>query len=214
VEEIWADVLGFEGLYKISNYGRVKSLIQWNGHKYLKRKEPLILKCSNTSTGYKKVELVKDKIKKSYRVHRLVAIAFIPNLENKECINYKDFDPFNNNVTNLEWVTQIENIKYSEENHKLGSIKNAKIKLNIIDDSKFLTINELVHKYKIPYHTIRRLLKKNNIKSIKKTKYNIEKEKFKELLKTNMKNIEIAKILNCSRHLVNVRRYQMNRGKW
>ena len=59
--EVWKDVVGYEGLYQVSNIGNVKSLVGWNGHKYVKREK--ILKPSMTSTGYRKIELTKERQK-------------------------------------------------------------------------------------------------------------------------------------------------------
>ena len=90
VEE-WRDVGGYEGLYKISNRGRIKS---YQG----RYKKPKILKTTMTTTGYKKIELTKNKRKKSLKVHRLVAEAFLPNEENKPYVNHIDNNPLNNDV--------------------------------------------------------------------------------------------------------------------
>lgn len=60
--EIWKPITGYEGYYEVSNKGRIKSLIMWNGHRYKTRDKPKILKQSNTTTGYKKVELSKEGV--------------------------------------------------------------------------------------------------------------------------------------------------------
>lgn len=107
MKEIWKPVLGYEGLYEVSNLGRVKSL-NWkrtNTHKCLYLKKH--------NKGYKQVELVKDKSSKMFLVHRLVANAFLDNPFNKTQINHKDYDKTNNNVDNLEWCTNSENMKHS-----------------------------------------------------------------------------------------------------
>lgn len=111
MEEIWKDIEGYEGIYQVSNLGRIKSFIGYNGHEYVDRVK--ILKQSNTTTGYKKVELTKNKLKKSHKVHRLVAFAFIPNPNHKPNINHKDGNPVNNKVENLEWCTQKENVQHA-----------------------------------------------------------------------------------------------------
>lgn len=100
MEEIWKDVKGYEGLYKVSNFGRVKSL------KYGRER---ILK---TGKGgyYLTVGLYFDNKLKTVKVHRLVAMAFIENHDNKPFVNHKDEDKYNNNVNNLEWVTHAENM--------------------------------------------------------------------------------------------------------
>ena len=86
--EVWKPVVGYEGLYEVSNLGRIKSLVGWNGHKYVNREK--IMNQSITTTGYKKIELTKDGIKKSLKVHRLVAQAFIPLIAGKTVVNHKE----------------------------------------------------------------------------------------------------------------------------
>ena len=114
---MWKPIENYNSLYEVNEKGEVRSLYHWNGHKYEKRKKPYILKQSNTTTGYKKVELVKDGKRKSLKVHRLVAIAFIPNPMNKPYINHIDGNPINNCVENLEWCTQHENVVHA---YKIG----------------------------------------------------------------------------------------------
>ena len=98
--EIWKEIIGYESLYLVSNYGRIKSL------KYNKER---ILKIKTDSQGYKFVSLSKSGIVKHILVHRIVAIAFIENPLNKKEVNHKDFKRFNNDYKNLEWVTAKEN---------------------------------------------------------------------------------------------------------
>lgn len=103
--EIWKDIIGYEGLYQVSNLGRVKSLPKFfQGER--------ILKSRLDKYGYPYLGLVKDKIKKSYKVHRLVAAAFIKNPLNYPSINHKDENKENNNSINLEWCTVDYNNKY------------------------------------------------------------------------------------------------------
>lgn len=101
--ENWKDIEGYEGLYQVSSKGRIKSL-NYNGSKKEK-----ILKCPK-GHYYKRVSLVKNGIKKTQTVHRLVASAFIPNPENKPCIDHINTDPMDNRVCNLRWVTHKENM--------------------------------------------------------------------------------------------------------
>ena len=101
--EEWRDIEGYEGKYQISNKGRVKSLNYRNSGK-----EGLMKPYKNEG-GYLKVNLKgKDKYK-LLSIHRLVANAFIPNPENKPCINHKSENKTENFVENLEWVTHREN---------------------------------------------------------------------------------------------------------
>ncbi len=101
--EIYKDVKGYEGLYQVSNLGNVKSL----------HGKGKIMRLGKMKKGYLLVELSKNAVRKGVLVHRLVALAFIPNPENKPQINHKDGVKSNNNLSNLEWVTAIENSRHS-----------------------------------------------------------------------------------------------------
>lgn len=111
--EQWKPIEGYEGLYEISNMGNVKSLPKCRGRYEGGEK---ILKQHRSEQGYMKVTLCKDSKVKSFRVHRLVAEAFIPNQENKVQINHIDGNKCNNNINNLEWNTGSENIKHAYDN--------------------------------------------------------------------------------------------------
>ena len=102
--EIWRDVVGYEGIYQVSNMGRMKSII-W-------RCARLINPCLHTG-GYLILGLYKDGKRRNHYLHVLVAQAFIPNPDNKLQINHIDGDKTNNHVENLEWTTRKENIQHS-----------------------------------------------------------------------------------------------------
>lgn len=110
MEEIWKDIEGYEGHYQVSNLGRVKSVAKkvWNGYSYWERKER-ILATSQHITGYIHVGLSKSDHRKSYKVHRLVAQAFIPNPQNKPYIDHINTIRTDNRVENLRWVDREEN---------------------------------------------------------------------------------------------------------
>lgn len=103
------DIKGYEGVYQISEEGYIKSKY---GH--------LTNGWLHSDLGYRKAKLYKDKKHKSYFLHRLVAIAFIPNPENKPCVNHIDSDPRNNNASNLEWCTQSENVQHASRSGRLN----------------------------------------------------------------------------------------------
>lgn len=108
-KERWAAIEGFEGLYEVSTFGRVKALerlVMNNGG--LQRKHERILKAS-TSSRHSQVILCKDGKTYPRLVHRLVAQAFIPNPDNKPVVDHIDTNPSNNRVENLRWVTTQEN---------------------------------------------------------------------------------------------------------
>ena len=105
IQEVWKDVEGYEGFYWVSNLGRVKS----------QRK---ILKPQWEQSGYTHVVLSKEGSKSTKRIHRLVAIAFLQNHNNLAEVNHKDGDKQNNVVTNLEWVSRMENQLHCLQNLK------------------------------------------------------------------------------------------------
>lgn len=113
-DEIWRPIAGYEDRYLVSNIGRVKSISRISScGRQLKEK---ILKGSMTTNGYRSVNLVKDGKIRFFTIHRLVANAFIPNVENKPCINHKDGDKLNNNADNLEWCDYSYNNKHALDN--------------------------------------------------------------------------------------------------
>lgn len=115
-EESWRDIIGFEGLYQISNIGRVKSLKRMSYSRYGKYKtvpERILALNKDKNTHYVAITLSLDSKRITRFVHRLVAIAFIENPEDKCCVNHIDGNPSNNNANNLEWVTMSENAQHS-----------------------------------------------------------------------------------------------------
>lgn len=163
MEEIWKPITGYEGLYEVSNLGRVKRM-KWGRW--------IITLGYFSQSKYKKVDLFKNKERKVIFIHRLVAKAFIQNPENKPFVNHKDSKRDNNNVHNLEWCTQKENIRHALEKgnmkkppHIFGEahhsaklketdvlfIRNYKVKDE--DDKKFLS-----KKYNITIRNINGIL--------------------------------------------------------
>ena len=110
MQEIWKDIPGYEGLYQVSNLGRVKSFPRIG----TKSNKEYILKIQKYKTGYLYVNLCKNNKRRKWKIHILVALTFIPNNENKKYINHKDENKQNNCVENLEWCTQDYNNKYSK----------------------------------------------------------------------------------------------------
>lgn len=127
MQEIWKDVQGYEGYYKISNFGNVKSVERQAERKAFKRKyflvereleqsnffvkEKELSKCKRT--GYYVVYFWRNNKQSSFQIHRLVAIHFIENPLNKEMVNHLDGDKLNNHISNLEWVTVKENNQHA-----------------------------------------------------------------------------------------------------
>lgn len=103
MNEIWKDVIEYEGLYQVSNFGRVRST-----YRYKKVLTPILV-----NSGYNQVQLCKNGKVKAMLLHRLVASAFLENIGNKPCVNHKDGDKSNNSIGNLEWCTYSENERHS-----------------------------------------------------------------------------------------------------
>lgn len=131
MQEVWKDIKGYEGLYQISNFGKVKSL-------YSNK----ILKNGNNGKGYLFVFLCKDKNSKRFYIHRLVAVHFLPLIGNKTQVNHIDGNKNNNKVDNLEWCTNKENLIHSvvylnkHNPHRIMCIETNKIYYSISNASK------------------------------------------------------------------------------
>jgi predicted XRE-type DNA-binding protein len=161
IEEIWNDIPNYEGLYQASTYGRIKSLdtIDRFGRLHKGR----VRKLSEDKDGYKFVTLHKNLKRKKFLVHRLVALTFILNPENKPCINHKDGIRDNNYIDNLEWATYKENeqhklrfltkgknLKNRGENNGNSELTNVEVMeiKSLLKDSK-LTQQQIADKYNI-----------------------------------------------------------------
>lgn len=131
LNEIWKDIPQYKGLYQVSNLGRVKALpMQRENHSGGKWIQPEhIMAVTVNADGYENVSLIRKSGKrKTEKVHRLVALAFIPNPDNKPEVNHINCIRHDNRVENLEWVTREENIKHTV---KCGN--KSKKKLHCID---------------------------------------------------------------------------------
>ena len=123
-KEVWKPIKGYEGLYEVSNLGRVKSTERRGAYGL---KENGRIRSLGERNGYRYIALCKDgKYKKQY-VHRLVAQAFIPNPENLPCVNHKDESKGNNRVDNLEWCTYRYNSCYGSANEKRAKQKSKPV---------------------------------------------------------------------------------------
>lgn len=154
--EVWKDVVGFEGLYKVSNFGRVRAI----GHGL--RRGCIMADKFNKLDGYMHLSLTKYGVPHHFVTHRLVAIAFIPNPDNKPTVNHKDFNRCNNRVENLEWMTQKENNRYSSEAghrnytekmrhiaYSRRTVKDEVVKMIMSDYNRGLKQSEIADKYNV-----------------------------------------------------------------
>jgi hypothetical protein len=117
MQEIWKDIAGYEGLYQVSNCGRVKSL------NYNHTKTDKVLCEKHHKSNYVTVVLCKNGVNKNKSIHILVASAFIANPNNYPCVNHKNGIKTDNRLENLEWTTKKENTRHAYNNN-LGNFKN------------------------------------------------------------------------------------------
>lgn len=131
MREIWKDIEGYEDKYQVSNFGSVRSLKDSHGNSRVK-----ILKAFYTGRDrdYKSVKLTKNSKSTTFQVHRLVANAFIPNPNNYPCVNHKkEFEKWNNSVSNLEWCTYEYNCNYGTHNLRATQNRNYEEKVKNTD---------------------------------------------------------------------------------
>jgi len=115
--EEWRPIEGYEGLYDVSSYGRVRSLDRYDNRNCFRKGH--ILKQSNDGRGYMSIVLCLNGIFKRYLIHRLVAQTFIPNPDNLPQVNHKDENKSNNRIENLEWCNQKYNNDYGSRKERI-----------------------------------------------------------------------------------------------
>lgn len=117
-EEVWKDIIGFEGFYQVSNMGNVRSLdrVIKSNHRRIWARKGRPLKAYPNHDGYLTVKLNKNRHSKTITAHRLVAIHFVPNPGNLPEVNHKDFNRSNPRASNLEWSTHKDNIAHTVAN--------------------------------------------------------------------------------------------------
>jgi len=170
MEEIWKDVVGYEGYYKVSNMGNVKSIDRYVKHSITglptKRKGKTLK--ANINHGYQEINLSKLGVIKDAKISRLVAIAFIPNPENKATVNHKNGIRNDDRVENLEWNTQQENNihaykvlkRKSAFQGRFGELNYSakKIKCTTTDEV-FTTMKEACEKYELDMSSVVKICK-------------------------------------------------------
>ena len=155
MEEIWKPVVGFEGRYEVSSFGRMKALareIKYKDGRVGHKKEQMI-KGSLINPGYLIVSL-DTKTKKL--IHRVVAEAFLEETEYKKTVNHKDGNKLNNNVENLEWATYKENNDHARQT-KLNNQHGQNNNLHKYSDQFIDSIRNVYQKYKPQYEELGRL---------------------------------------------------------
>lgn len=169
-KEVWKDVKNYEGIYEISNFGRVKSLERIDAAG--KRRKEKYLKVYKNIDGYCVVGLSLDGRLKIVKVHRLVAFAFLKK-SSKNIVNHKDSNRSNNNSTNLEWCTVKENVNHSFEFGKRVGLSGENHNLCKLNKSNVLSIRksrlsaiELSEKYNVSLSNIYLVLRFKTWKNV------------------------------------------------
>jgi predicted glutamine amidotransferase len=134
--EIWKDVVGYEGLYQVSNLGRVKSFYAKNGQL---TNHSRLLSGKTDKDGYVEVRLCKEGTVKYVRIHRLVASHFLTGDVSLQ-INHKDGDKSNNSVVNLEYVTPRENVIHA---HKTGLHKGCVTEVYLMTPTAYVAFGSI-----------------------------------------------------------------------
>lgn len=156
--EIWKDIEDYEGIYQVSNLGRVKRVTSGR-----------ILKGNKDRKGYLLVGLYKHSIRCSKQIHRLVAQAFIPNTENKPQVNHIDENKINNMVSNLNWMTAKENMNHGTRNERAGKAVSKRLSIAIIATN--IKTDESTEFYGTRECARQLNLNKGNINSVLKGRY-------------------------------------------
>ena len=161
--EIWKDIIELNGKYQCSNFGRIRRINKDNRCEKYK-----YLKLQINKDGYFIVNPTRTYRKS---VHRIVAVLFIQNPNNKLFVNHKDLNKKNNNVDNLEWVTASENSQHAQDNNKLG-----RMQIVVKDNSTniiYNSIKEASEKLSYPYKYVCKIMNKTgnykNLIKIEKT---------------------------------------------
>lgn len=158
MKENWKDIKDYEGYYQVSNFGNIKSL-----------RNNKILKKSLDSRGYNHFITSLNNKSKLFKIHRLVALHFIPNPENKNQVNHINGIKTDNTVENLEWVTAKENIQHALNNGLLNLIKKPKKIKNFNNGKIYKDMNECSFDLNLSKTYISLM-----INGYKKNKYNLK----------------------------------------
>ncbi len=221
VEEIWKPVVGHEGYYEVSNKGNIRSLDRINMTKrgYFEKRKSRSMKIMITKLGYHRVTFKKNNVDYTVFVHRVVAMAFIPNPDNKPQVNHKDLCKTNNHADNLEWNTALENIRHCKnlkancfgENHYKAVVGIEIVKeMRYVYMSQLYSFKELAFIYKMSLFNARKIITGDGWRNVdypaqqrrKVNKEKLSKELNEKMAKLNITQQELANIICTSRSAI------------
>lgn len=202
LKEVWRDIDGFEGLYQVSNLGRVKSL-----KRAYHPTESIISQKIHLVGNYKMVivNLWKDGKNHVHRVHRLVANAFIENPNNYGYVNHIDSNSTNNDISNLEWCTAKQNadhgMRFGRVSERVKVSSKQCLEIAQMYDSK-VPIKEIAKIYGITHRNVYKYAKEGGCSKrsllTSRRKYNIDPYELKRLFDMGYSQASIAKAYGCS----------------
>lgn len=204
LKEVWKDINGFEGMYQISNLGRVKSLVR----PYHPKEQILTnrVQCPGRKSRYKRVvvHLWKDGKTCPMKVHRLVAEAFIENPNGYTMINHIDSNPLNNDISNLEWSTSLHNnrhgMRFGKMSDRVKITDEKAVEISRLYEAN-VPIAEIGKRYGITPRNVYAYAKSKGVSksmSEARKKYRIDPYELKLLLDMGHSQKEIAKAYGCS----------------
>lgn len=177
IMEIFKDIENYEGYYQISDLGRIKSLQRSvkNHSGFSKVLKERYLNPCISKTGYYVVDFKKDGVRKTFKVHRLIAIAFINKIEDKDFVNHKNGIKTDNRIENLEWCTIAENNHHSrsigltnQEGYNSSSSKLTAEQVMFIINTD-ISLKDLAVMFNVNFSTVYRAKKRKTYKNFKKT---------------------------------------------
>lgn len=144
INEEWVDIPGYEGHYQISNFGNARSLNRYistpRGVRLIKG-VPLKLTVRN---GYYAICVHRGESQKTMSIHRVVALLFVPNPENKPQVNHKDANKLNNHISNLEWATPQENTQHASAHNLLNTARGTQKRNHLLNEELVREIKTLL----------------------------------------------------------------------
>lgn len=187
---VWKYIPGYEGYYEVSNKGLVRSVERIVKGRFggVAVRRGVLLRPGKSKTGYMRCLLVKDNVRKNIGVHRLVALAFIPNPDNKKTVNHINGIKTDNRVENLEWCTVAENNRHArrlglniaksgKEHHSYGLNNKSALVLKNIHTGSLKSVREVADEYGVTGRHITMMIKgertnKTNYKLIDRSELN------------------------------------------
>ena len=212
--ERWSDIKSYEGMYLISDHGRVLSL-----SRKIKRKcgdyisKTFELKQSMSTTGYYKVDLKRNGIREIFKVHRLVATYFVANPYEYGQVNHIDGNPLNNHFSNLEWVTQQQNAQHAVMVGLKSAFDIDKSSLEYLHKQRGMNAKEIGELFGLSSAPILKKLKEYGIEVVNQNRYGLTEKFIADELEKGRTQKDIAKEVGCDPSLISHYKSRIEKGE-